>query len=205
MRRSLPAFLLTLTLSLTARTALSGLLTNPDAGTVSGTGTMTDVSMAIQGQSTAGVGTLSLAGGSEIIAASTTNCLTGLTASMVTVLDANPELPGLCYGEDAVNGWLAVSGEPLEFRFEELGFDGLPLSSNIYLDNVAMATIIYPPAYASRPFAVIYDSRVYCGTIVEDDIYLVAVPEPSAGVLLVAGMALVALRKARHTARPSAQ
>lgn len=187
MRRSLPALLLTLTLSLLARTALSGLLQNPDAGTVSG------------------VGTLSLAGTSEIIAQSTADCLTGLTASMVTVLDANPELPGLCYGEDAVNGWLAVSGEPLEFRFEELGFDGLPLLSNIYLDNTAMATIIYPPAYASRPFAVIYDSRVYCGTIVEDDIYMTAVPEPSAGVLLVAGMGLLALRKVRRTARPSAQ
>lgn len=194
MRRSLSALLLTLAISGVTRTGLSDLLI--DSVSPAGSSTLADSFTDIRGQSGADCGCSSargLSGGSDLSVQNNTDCLTGLTESMVLVLDANPELPGYYYGEEPINGWIAVSDRALEFRFEALGIEGLPLSGNVYLDNTPGASIVFPPAYEFRPFAVLYQSRVYCGTILEGDMFLTAVPEPSISISLLAGMASLGL------------
>ena len=109
---------------------------------------------------------------SFLVSSSSSDSYAHLDASLVTVLDSNPELPGLYYGEDSVNGWVIVSGEGLEFRYEALGFDGLPLSSNVYLGGEALATIIYPPSYLGNEFCVVRSGVFYCGVVVEGDVNL---------------------------------
>jgi hypothetical protein len=143
-------------------------------------------------------GSLTLPSGTSITAKNNYDCLTGLDVSVSTVLDSNPELPGLYYGEDAENGWICVSGDALEFRFEALGSDGLPYAADVYIDEVLLANITYPPVYENRPIAVIYEDRVYCGTISESGVYMTAVPEPSVGILLMVATALLALTRARR-------
>lgn len=128
---------------------------------------------------------------------SSDNCLTGLAGSLVTVLDAEPDLAGYCYGEDAVNGWIGVSFEPIELRYDTLGSDDLPSSTDIFVGTVGVATIVFPPAYVGTHFGMIYRGHVYCGTVTEEDIYFTAVPEPSTVGL---AMGVVALG-ARHAGR----
>jgi hypothetical protein len=90
----------------------------------------------------------------------------------VTVLDSNPELSGLYYGEDQVHSWLAISAEQLEFRYEDIIAYELPFSSNVWIDGVGVATINYPPAFLGRSFCVVRSGMCYCGTVSENDIYL---------------------------------
>jgi hypothetical protein len=92
--------------------------------------------------------------------------------SILTVLDSNPELPGLCYGEDSATGLVCVSGEPLEFRFEALFSDDLPYAANVSIGGEIVASITYPPVYEGRDICVIRGGVWYCGVISESGVDL---------------------------------
>lgn len=121
---------------------------------------------------------------------SSDDCLTGLTASLTTVLDADPDLQGYCFGEDVVNGWLAASYEPIELRYNSFGSDGLPCSTNIFVGSTPIGTINFPPGYLGSNLAMIFRGDTYCTSISEQDIVFTPVPEPSAVGLTIGGAAL---------------
>lgn len=207
MQQFITAFVVALTTPILAPTARANPLPNTVPASVQDSVTLTDtlVDMARQSVHDCGCnGTLSLDEAPGIVVRNNADCLTGLDASLVTVLGAFPDDPSLYYGENAVNGWVALGDRALEFRFEALGYGGLPLSANIYLDFTPVATVVYPPAYETRPFAVLYESRVYCGTVFNGDIRMTAVPEPGVGISLLVGIGAVALLGMRQSRRSQA-
>jgi hypothetical protein len=109
---------------------------------------------------------------SEEDSSSSSDCSFGLESSLVAVLDSNPDLDGFYYGEDEYGGLAIVSPYPVEIRYENLGLGGLPRSANIFVDGQAVATINFQPAHIGTLFALVYDGRVRCGIITQEDIQL---------------------------------
>ena len=155
--------------------------------------------------STSIAGPMTLNSGTDALPTATNSsddCLVGLTESFVMVLGANPDFPEFYYGENGRLGWAATGIRPLEIRFEYFELEDLPYATNVFLDGTPVASIVFPPRYSLRPFAVIDEGRVYCGTISEDNVYLTAVPEPSVGISLLVGigtLALLGMRRARRS------
>lgn len=87
-------------------------------------------------------------------------------------MNADPDLPEICFGEDVVNGISLASYDPMEIRYEPLGSDGLPLSTDLFINEVGVATLNFPPAYVGQPFAVVYMGDLYCFTLTEQDVYI---------------------------------
>ena len=100
------------------------------------------------------------------------DCSSGFGVSLATVLDANPELEGYYYAEDAENGWIGATFESVEFRYEALGSDGLPISVNVWVGSEAVGTIVIPPGYEGGGFAVVFRGVVYCGVLDEAGVVL---------------------------------
>jgi hypothetical protein len=95
-----------------------------------------------------------------------------MDSSLASVLNANPDLPDLCYGEDATNGIVVASYDPIELRYDALGSDGLPLSTDLFINNTPVSTLNFPPAYVGKIFAVIHMGDLYCFTLTDQDVYI---------------------------------
>ena len=93
------------------------------------------------------------------------DCSSGFGVSLLTVLDANPDLEGYYYAEDAANGWIAATFEAVEFRYSSLGSDGLPFSVNVSVGSESVGTVVVPPGYVGQGFAVVFRGVVYCGVV----------------------------------------
>lgn len=88
------------------------------------------------------------------------------------VLDASEDLPGYYYAEDVVNGWTVVTFESCEFRYEELGNNGLPEIANVFVGSEVVGSIVFPPDYLGRDFALVFRGVLYCGVLYDGDIVL---------------------------------
>jgi hypothetical protein len=104
---------------------------------------------------------------------SSSDCSFGLEASLIPVLNSNPEIEEwLYYGEDADNGFVVVSPYEIEVRYESLGSSGLPISTDVYVDEQVVATINFQPNYIGSLLAIVYEGEVRCGVVTEEDIRL---------------------------------
>lgn len=106
------------------------------------------------------------------VSSSSSNCSSSMDSSLVSVLDSNPDLPNLYYGEDATNGIIIVSNSPVELRYKALGSNGLPVSTNIFIGGEPVATVDFSPSYAETQFAIVHMGELYCFTLTEQDLYL---------------------------------
>lgn len=89
-----------------------------------------------------------------------------------SVLDSNVELPGICYGEDALNGISIASYDPVDLKYDGMGSNGLPMTTDIFIGGTAVATVNFAPEYIGEPFAITHEGQTHCFLLQEQDIYI---------------------------------
>jgi hypothetical protein len=92
--------------------------------------------------------------------------------SLKSVLDGDPDLEGIYFAEDLENSILLYSLEEMELRYGSHDSSGLPFSAQLSINGTPLATVIFPPAYNNKPFAVIYNGQTYYGIFADPEINL---------------------------------